>query len=681
MELEGHRQFELKEGIVFLVELSDALLEPLAELDGQCQLLEILRCISDLMSDMVVTFPNNGVGIYLYNSNTTASKFPKGCGMDKVFSLNDLNSSNMKLLANLVRDDLDGFRPLTKRFVPAKPPLDTLHPVLKTVLREFQLRPHYNVRKLLWLTGSSTPYRNPDLKDSLRTLVSDFEDNHIYITPVFLATGDAQPFDAALYRNIFLNTNYLRADNAWLSTTGTAQIRTAIFRLREVRRVQFACDLVLSDDGGALGCSVKGYTLYNHEKVRAFRQVYTGGDALRLAHHDSSRVADGNDVDEEGVVVRGVPVKLSNADPADEKVLLLNDEVLAYMRGYSFDHEAKKKRDAQTETGVAEADTEATETAEVNETGSRGPGYSAPPYLKLLCFRELRTFQPFFNMKPAVFLTADLSDGLNSASKTGGYTNSLKTFGALYQSCVRLQRYGVVFGCVKKNSTPDLYAMYPTNSACSSMCQRQKDSPDGFLLINVPWLSEIRSLPDYMLGDSAYFAPTTEALPPELVSVYKKMFERLGTLPPYNPSEHENPVLSYFYKIIKHEALQIDIKDEDTSLEKNDWTARSAMEFRNNVDHDSRELMRFINVYLNKLGNNDVIKRSAEMNSDPLKRPRAEPLTEATVIALWKNDAWKNVTVAQLREFINRYDKIPSATRRAEMIANIVGFLESRQRK
>lgn len=697
-----YKQYEIKEGVAFLIELSPAIYAPLSDLGDECQLFEILRCISDLMAEMVVTFPKNGIGIYLYHCTETGSKFPKNSGMTKVFSLNDLNSSNMKTLANMVRDQMDGFQPLEKRFPCRTDTMDNLHPVLKTVLREFQVKPQYNVKKLLWFTNNDKPYVNEDLKDSLRTIISDFEDNRIYISPIFLDTfADAQqrqkrPFDSARYENIFLNTNYLQRPNTaepfaedetpWTATTVALQIRGAIFRLKEVRRIQFACDLVLSDGPGVagnLGCSVKGYTLYNHEKIRSFRQVHTEGEALRLVHNESHYVRGdtqhtipAGDPQDAPLPIKGVPVKLSNGEVsgANERVLLLNDDVVEYMKGYSFDHDPSNgpTDKSEAEQGADEAE------AELNYVS-----FSKPPYLKLLCFRKMGTFQPYFNTKLPVFVTADLSDGLNSASKEGGYTNLLQTFRALYQACVKLQKYAVVIGCIKKNALPDIYALYPTNASCSSMQADKRDAPDGFLLVHIPWLSEIRSLPDYMMAGSGYFhgeATASQLQNNELTELYKKLLGSLGTLSSYNPTEHENPVLNYFYKIIKHEALQIDIKDEDTSLAKNDWTTQQAMEFYSKAQgSQSKDVFNFINVYLNKVGNLEVMKRSAEMNKLPLKRVKNEPLTEAAIITMWKNNTWNNVTVAQLKEFIGRYGKIQSASRRADMISNIVSFLETRK--
>lgn len=708
-ENQDYKQYEVKEGIVFLIELTESIFQPLKELQERSQLQEILTCLNELMSGMVVSFPKNGIGIYLYNCTETGSKFPKKSGINKIFSLNDLNSSNMKTLTNIVRDEFDGFKPLRSRFQALSEPLDNLQTVLRTILREFQHKPQYNRRKLLWFTANDKPYINSQAKDSLRTMISDFEDNKIVIDPIFLdsyiveSQKERGSFDLSLYEKIFLNTNFLSRlrerqkvtenENSDDNSEFFNKIRDSIYRLREVRRMQFSCDLILSDGpdiGGALGCSIQGFTLFDHEKVKPSKQVFTEGDALKVIYPLSALVRsdtraeleEEEDLSKEVVrpkVVKGISVKnhTTSAEPytaseASEKVILLPENILRQIKGYNFDHIPQFYGKNALEDNKKD----------LEEFSIEELLFSKVPYLKLLCFRKLSTFQPFFNMKPALFVTADLKDGLGAGNREGGFTNSRTTFTSLYQSCIKLQRYAVVFGCTKLNSSPNLYAMYPTNCKNSDKLSGIK-LPDGFLLINIPWLGELRSLPDFMLSEPEryFFADDTKTAPIELVSAYKKIINLLGTTN-YDPSEYDNPVLQYFYKTIKQEVLQIDVKNEDQTIEGNDWSVQHLIElceqFRG--DSDLHDITLFMNSILNGIGNADFLKRTAEENNSPTKRQKPRTLNEADVITLWENNTWGNVTVAQLREFIKRYDNIKTASKKADMVANIIQFLESRKR-
>ncbi|WPK24753.1 hypothetical protein PUMCH_002042 [Australozyma saopauloensis] len=708
---QNYKQYEVKEGIVFLIELTDSLFKPLATLDDHSQLQEILLCIDELMSDMIVSFYKNGVGIYFYNSEETGSKFPKKSGLTKIFSLNDLNSSNMKTLSNIVRDEADGFKPLTKRYRPRAEPLDNLQTVLRMILREFQQKPQYNRTKLIWFTNNDKPYLNPEAKDSLRTIISDFEDNNIFIEPIFLdsyldeAQTKRKEFETSLFENIFLNTNFL---NRVLRETRHAEeqnsgsdsfdainkIKTSIARLKEVRRIQISCDLILSDGpgiGGALGCSIKGYTLFDHEKIKASKNVYTEGEALKVVQIDSSSIRSDtqaeveierdNDGKQKKIdAVKGLALKYTNKvdelkeNESNERVLLLPENVLQDMKSYSFDHVPQFYQNAK-DLSQLEVSSEPGQLEEVS--------FSKVPYLKLLCFRQLNSFQPFFNLKPALFVTADLDDGLGSGNREGGFANSRTTFTSLYQSCVKLKRFAMVFGCAKLNSTPTLYALYPTNTDGSNS-GNAVELPDGFLLVSLPWLGEIRSLPEYVLTEQSkyFFEDPARCAPLQLVEAFKKVIGLVGTSE-YNPESHSNPVLQYFYKTIKQEALQMDIKDEDQTVEGNDWSSKELLQLKTLFTEDRAlgELVLSINSMLDAIGAAEGSKRAAE-DSDIQngKKQKARPLNEADVITLWKNDTWGNVTVAQLREFIKRYDSIKSATKKADMIANISNFLESKQK-
>lgn len=708
-EKKDHKQYEVKEGIIFLIELTDSLFKPLLELNGRCQLYEILSSINTLMSDMIVSFPKNGVGIYLYNSDETGSKFPKNSGMTKIFSLNDLNSSSMKLLSNIVRDDDDDLRPLLAQFFPRVESLDNLQTILRTILREFQRKVQYNRTKLLWFTSNDKPYIDPQVRDSLRTTISDFKEKKISIVLNFLDSyvDDAQtmkrPFELSLYETIFLNTSFLdrqrvSADQKSSSdnrpknepTEVPNKIKDSIFRLNEVRRMQFSCNLILSDGpgvGGALGCSIKGYTLFDHEKVRSSKQVFTEGEVLRQVHVDSvlirsdtkaelnpeaEQAQDIKDEQNKVEVLKGILVKFSSrpekllANESNEKIILIPDSIQEHLKDYSFNN-------VPACYNIEEISQE-----ENSDCPLEKISFSTAPYLKLLCFRHMTSFQPYFNMKPALFVTADLQDGLGAGNREGGYANSRSTLTTLYQSCVKLRRYALVFGCTKLNSTPNLYAMYPTNAS-----NEQLGIPDGFLLINLPWLGEIRSLPEYLLSEpERYFvAEETDSAPIELVNAFKKIFTLMGTVC-YNPKNHSNPVLQYFYKIIKQEALQIDVKDEDQTVEGNDWSIQRLIKLgdRFRKERTLKEMTILANSMLNSIGNAEFLKRAAEDDTPGAKRQKSRPLSEADIIMLWKNDTWDNATVVQLRDFSKRYDSIEKATRKADVVANIVKFLESRHK-
>ena len=99
-----YKQYEIREGIVFLIEVSPAILAPRSELKGKSQLFEILSSINQLMTELIITMRSTGVGVYLYNCSKIGSlRLMKSTpGFNRLFRLNYLNLSNMKLLNDII---------------------------------------------------------------------------------------------------------------------------------------------------------------------------------------------------------------------------------------------------------------------------------------------------------------------------------------------------------------------------------------------------------------------------------------------------------------------------------------------------------------------------------------------------------------------------------------------------
>lgn len=673
-----YKQFEIKEGTIFLIELTGQLYSGVAELGGRSQLFEILTAINDLMAEMIITSCHNGVGVYFYHCSRTGSKFKKHSGINKVFRLNDLNASNMKVLNDMLDDGEDSFHH-------AYPPgdADNVPTVLNTMLNEFQGK-SYNYKKLVWITTNDTPYHNDDARKSIRSFINDFDQFRINVVPIFLGAD----FDVSKYQDIFINTNYLNNrkrkrddfdeyDNAKLSdlidegpsdnplsdlvfdgvgpstkrfstTTVATQIRSAILRLREIKRIQFSCNLVLSDGpgvGSGLGVSVRGYLLFNYEKIKRSRNVYNQGENLKIVYSDSTRVleATGGSVDEDGDKIRtGYEIK-------DDTVVHFDDNQMAFMKNYAFDHRS-------------DPEIEQDEVLDSFEDQPTLNPFSAPPYLKLVGFRDTGRFKPFLNYGSSVFVTADLANGLTSSTSAGGYENSFATFASLYQSCCKLGKLMVVFGCCKRNSTPGLYQMYP------SRLMTGFGLPEGFIMLRLPWLDDVRSLPEYVVNQGPPTASQNQT------SVRQLLVLAIRQLPwTYNPRDFANPNINYFYKVIKHELLQMELTSDDQSLAANDASYTRVQAFNHAVGQVKE--MGAINNILNQFGNWETIKRVDQENQGK----SLVSLTEQAVLTAWKQDNWRHFNNAQLKQFIAKYpNQIRPATRKQDMINNIIDFLQSK---
>lgn len=741
-----YKQFEIREGLVFLVELSAAIFQPVEQLDYRSQFQEILSSINELISELIITSHNTGVGIYLYNCTTTSEKFKSDSTINSIFSLNDLNSKNMKYLNDLIEDDVNGIKLFEKHFTPNDKPAESIPVVLNTILNEFNSKPHYNNKKLIWVTNNDNPYNDDNTKRRLWKIINDYDEYRINISPILLdkfSGGEVEKFDMTKFQNIFLNSGGIKQENevkeeandddnevdtltkyineqvrkakvkqATLST----RIRTMILRLREIRRVQFNCDLILSDGGdvgGNLGCSIKGYTMYNHEKPRRYESMYNKDEESKLVHVKTRYVNENTneeinkderveDDDDGGPTIKdnikkGYPI-------GDLNVLYVNDRQLNFLKNYTFDHTPNSKRENLEGSGG-----EAAEGAEIDDEEAddlldenvHKVTISKAPYLKLLGFRRINHFNPFFNTSNPIFITPDLNNGLRSSSLEGGFQNSFTTFSSLYQSCVSLKRFAVVFGCLKKNAIPSLYCLYPTRVDNSTKYFGDKsyrlfadDFPQGFFLIRLPWVEDIRSLPEYVLrknGQYLYNAEkSSDKLFQDLVKQYKYIFNEFGLLH-YQPVDFPNPSLNFFYKILRMHLLQIEDNEAESEaggeneilqLVENDSTVKKLVDLHNYIyEVDSKlkasrgDLIKNLNSSLNSISNSESIREQPK----DVKRAKIEiELTDADVVTAWKSEGWQNFNVSQLRGFIAKHKQIAKATRRADMIDNIKTFLENK---
>lgn len=747
----GFKQFEIKEGVAFLIELSDDMFEPLEELENRSQLLEILSSINELLAELIITLPSTGIGIYFYNSGKTYKGYPRDSGLTRLFKLNDINSFNMKLLNDVLVDHVEGKQTLRHRFpvaLEASHDKDRLPTVLNVLLDEFHSKPHYNNKKLIWFTTNDRPYKSERTKHVLWKIINDFEENLISISPIFLDRFDGKDktkkkfFDTSLYEQIFLNTNYLKASDAGTSNevhkgfvpnnqsyqmrknwdakvksedadifgpdfkrlvfdgispqsdqitkpTLSTNIRQIILRVKQIRRIQFACNLILSDGngiGGNLGCSIRGYAMYSQERLKKYKKIYNEGDNLKIVNTSTSHFDERTestidslyhqaDEDSSFRLRRGIPL-------GSGKVFYLSDKQISFLKNYAFDHSPNtSKSNYQDEKRIKDDPDmvydEMSKNDSENDSDDDSLEFSEAPYLKLLGFRSLSTFHYSYVSGPPIFVTPDLNNGFLSMTSEGGFKNSFKTFSSLYQSCKKLQKYALLFGCTKRNSPPSLYALYPTRVKKST--KLINNFPEGFFLIRTPWLDDIRSFPEDLMTDSIYRVlceddSTYTHLKQEFKSLLSQFFVRN-----YTPQDFPNPSLNYFYKVIKAELLQEELKEEDTLLVANDIAYKRLRELYTFLmaDPDRLNAVRNINHLVNQM-EKQFRRPVTSLASVKRQKPSATHISDQEITEAWKNNLWSKITVAQLRTYALERNEIKMTLKKQDLIDNIISYLKSK---
>lgn len=698
----SYRQYEIREGIVFLVDVAPSVVA----VDGTTsQLYEILAAINDLMAELIITLPKTGVGIYLYNCTVGPKSKAKPIHSVphayKLFGLADLNIHNMKLLNDLLQDHRTGVIDINKLVIPDNPnkPSSGFDPavlpkMLTKLMGELNKKAKYNLKKVVWFTSNDNPLLGDEKhKEAMWRIINDYSQNYYYIDPIFLDKFDPKlgkklPFDMSVYQDIFINTNYLnnrkrRAQldigddnkkensnypprykdvmfdglsansNKFKKTTITKQIRSSIFRLKEIKRIVFNCNLILSDgaNAGNFGCTVKGYSIYTHESIRHTKHLYPHLEHLKLIYLDTSLVKESlgealelppknhkksqRQREEEISVMKGLELPKG-------KVIYFNNEQVEFMKSSVFDNSKDSKEpidiDKETDQDKDSAD-------DVNDDELTNISLSYAPYLKLIGFRDISNFQPYYNSSPPIFVTADLDNGLRSYSSSGGYSNSLKTFSALYQQCLKLQKFAMVFGPYKRNATPCLYALIPSRLTFSIDLK----FPEGFLMVRLPWLEDVRSLPNDYIDLGTTFSTSDK----DLVKTFKLLIGAFS-VESVDPKEFPNPALNYFYLIMKYNLLQMDITECDLTVE--DKLKQILENNREKITSDDEIRLLFAEIkkyQLQELSDVPLVPPNAKQSKQQsLKSFSAEGLEPSEIIVLChKHQDWKQATVPMLKEF------------------------------
>lgn len=700
-----YQQYEIKDGIVFLIELTPALMCPAPT---QPMLFEILSAISDLMSEMIITMRNTGIGIYIYNCEPSPVLKPMAESIPGFYSLMQLHPmtiSSMKHLNDIVSDHKRGIRSIKSLFkVSDVIATNRLPAILGNILEVLILRPFFNRKKMLWLTSNDKPYTEKATGESVYRVINDYYNYGYFIRPILIGDGTSS-FDMSQFKDMFLNTNFLDSNT---STTGfhgfskdssvfektimADEIRSQIFRVKEVKRVKFSCNLILSDGrpiGGRLGCTIKGHSLYSKEYLKNDFLIYNQGENLKRVFTEQQDLPSDQPLAIPGTTT---PAETKRGAPLNGgEVLFLQEKQIEFMKKCVFDHEA----------GGCSDDDEPEEAYDEIENEGEDVSYSERPFLKLLGFRSVGRYNPNFNMGSATFVTADTNDGLNTKAVPGGFQNSYTTFSSLYSSCQRLGKFAVLFGAPRKFQDPTLYALYPTRAKNSTMKFEDNDRefPEGFLLFRMPWLDDVRNLPSYFLADESNQYEATPDLPPELVYNCHKLLSQFF-LPGYSPLDTPNPSLNFFYKVMKHQLLQIALPESEQTLDKNDVTYMRLAQLRHFLvlDKEKTALVSNINgaIQDHERANEPCVARpysreltssikrgSSSLGPKSTKKPSLGSVTldEGTAIEAWKSNEWRHVTMLHLRDFQRRHsDVISPAKLKQEYIDNICRYLEAREK-
>lgn len=515
------RRFEVHEGIVFAIELTDSL-HFINASTGHSHLYTILNALQDAMAHSAITLPNTGYGCYLFNGvKTTAGN---KSGVEKLFPLRDLNVKSMKVVHDILSDaeekqDPDApYIPLEQRFKPRNNVDQSENPLfdmLITLQDEFLVKKEgqkiYNIKKIFLFTDNDSPVEvdNFEHKNVIRQVCKDLDDSLVTIIPFFL-TSEHRPFTNTLYSELMFLP--LQDDNGGLDMIfdgpstkpiTVSAIETRILRRKEIKRIQFQVPLIIRLGGQELIIGVKGYAVMSHEKPTANKWLWESESGRKNVHSMTRRV-DSKTGMEFDKTIRGYPVGLSG------DLISMDKEQLESLEKYDDEHVT---------------------------------------FLKLVGTKDERSgIKSHYVTGRSTFVVPSEDD----------YEGSTRTLSALYASLKKQRKVGILFGKLRKGGQPFFYALQYTDKKVSS--DSKIFSPEGFYLHRLAYFEDVRQCPQ------AYYAPQepNEALKMATKTVMADMMAQFGS--EYVAREVKNPTLNHHYRTIKEFKLQVEVKKEDQTL-------------------------------------------------------------------------------------------------------------------
>ncbi len=504
------KRFEIHEGIMFCIELSEHMFEVQDELDGKSQIEVILTSLSELMELLIVTRPSTAIGCYFYNCEREDSK-------ESIFEfipLVDLNVQWMKKVNDLLEDvsnqritfkeylnyNIDQNKKLNIPILLEK--LFSL--ILETFNRNIEGQKEFNSKKVFLFTDNDLPNVESQQRsiDVLKGILKDIDDNMINFTNFFISKKD-KPFNPAFYSKVLRNDrdyNSLGSQAYFGPSTkpiGVNDIKERIFQRKEIRRVVFQCPLVL-DEGTNFVISIKGYSIFNHEKgsVR-YKLVYENQEIRKEAFSKRKFInpKTGEDVSKQTVKII----------PYGEKEIEMEDK------------------------NIANA---------LNVYGNTSASLTVIGFLN-----EDNSLVFYNNIDKTLFITPD----------ENVIEGSFTAFASLFRTLKKLKKVGVVWGSTKSNSSPSLYLLWPS---------KDDDNNQGFYLTKVPFIDEIRKYPtlsNININEEWEEYKNVKELTQGIISHFNL---KSG----YHAEEFRNPALNRHYKLLHDYLLQVEIPQDDNDI-------------------------------------------------------------------------------------------------------------------
>lgn len=244
------------------------------------------------------------------------------------------------------------------------------------------------------------------------------------------------------------------------------------------------------------------------------------------------------------------------------------------------------------------------------------------PKIKILGFKPKESINPIDHKRKSYFIFPTDKN----------IKNSTKTFRALWESCLKLNKIAYCAFSMRFKSYPELAVMIPVEE------NEDLYINDGFLLKFLPYTEDIRDVSKFIIDDTNEECEEDEKIDKSLLSTMSKLMVR------YNPMYFRNPIISKIHN--KLEEIEFDEDPQDFE--------DSTMPEINIQDERINPYVNSLSEIFDGFDEAPTTKRKAAKSDDgpPGKKKAPADINFDLIHELCKKDDTKSLTNDMLKEYL-----------------------------
>jgi ATP-dependent DNA helicase 2 subunit 1 len=472
-----------------------------------------LDCAYAILQSRIISNPNDKMGILLFGTENTHFSTDRNensstsGGFEHCYLLMDLDipdAAAIKQLKDVLNDD-EKFESILG--LPQGSKMVSMANVLFAVNQIFTTKAaNFQSRKLFLITDDDDPHSdNRALKNSAVTRARDLYDLGVQIVPFFFSNPEQGKFNPRKFYDdiIYHSPDEDEGDGDGLPFelvgSGSTRLKEMVSTIRSKATAKRALFTSKFDIGPGLRIGVKGYIPFKKQEKARRHYVYMGDEKPKIVTGVTTTVV------EETAQVLVEKAQIRKAYRFGGEQIVFSEE------------EMKEMRKLEEET----------------------------PIIRVIGFKPQSALQYDHNIKPATFIYPDEKE----------FIGSTRTFTALHSKLQNDGKIGLVWAVVRRNMSPVLCALYPSQEIVDPNSGLQIQPP-GFFLTQLPFADDVRSNPEI----------STARATTSLIDAMRQVVKQLHLPNGYEPEKYQNPSLQWHYRILQAIALDEDLPDQPIDM-------------------------------------------------------------------------------------------------------------------